>query len=74
MRIRPTGADKRGDASVIGAAVKEKGPFNAVFGTDSSQHSVYAVCGSPLLDGLFDEGLSGCLFAFGATGGCCVPP
>jgi len=50
------------------ALVNSSGPFNAVFGPSSSQHAVYSVCGSQLLHGVLDEGLSGCMFAFGSTG------
>lgn len=71
VRVRPSPVPTLGGRSLEGrtlSVIEESGPFNAVFGPASSQHAVYAVCGAPLLDGVFEEGLSGCLFAFGATG------
>ena len=71
IRVRPChvrDAKGRELEERMAALVNNSGPFNAVFGPASSQHAVYSVCGSQLLHGALDQGLSGCMFAFGSTG------
>jgi hypothetical protein len=67
LRIRPARSTK----AVIdrtNSLIAAQGPFHAVFDPASSQYAVYAVCGVPMLNALFEKGQGGCLFAFGATG------
>jgi kinesin family protein C1 len=41
---------------------------DTVLGPDSTQHSVFTTCATPLLDTMLHEVLNGCLFAFGLSG------
>lgn len=67
VRVRPDADDGRVEAEL--AEMARKGGAARVFGRGATQEQVYASCGAPLVDALFD-GYDGCLFAYGQTGAC----
>jgi len=75
VRVRPSlaehlGSDEARKACEIETELlaRRAANFDAVLNTHTTQNAVYETCGAPLLNGVLEHGLHGCLFAFGQSG------